>query len=202
MEPATVRPTSLKLLELTRGARYQGNRVDRTTGVLMSTLRILGLVLSAALVQGCAQLGYECPECCQRPTLAQAQQIQPPPSPAQPRADSCAGVIRLRGVNFDFDRAEIRPASRPILDQAAARLRECGGERLQVEGHTDSIGADAYNQDLSDRRARAVRDYLVSKGVNGGRITARGFGESKPISTNDTPEGRFLNRRVEVRFLD
>ena len=168
----------------------------------MNTLRISVLVLVAALAQGCAQLGYDCPECCQRPTLAQAQQIQPPPAPAQPSVDQCAGVIRLRGVNFDFDRAEIRPASRPILDQAASRLRKCATERLQVEGHTDSIGADAYNQDLSERRARAVRDYLVSKGVRGGRISAAGFGESRPISSNDTPEGRFLNRRVEVRFLD
>jgi len=162
----------------------------------MNTLRLAVLLFAAALVQGCAQLGIDCPECCQRPVLAQAQ-----PAPA-PVSDACAGVIRLRGVNFDFDRAEIRPASRPILDQAAQRLRQCGDERLQVEGHTDSIGADAYNQDLSERRARAVRDYLVSKGVNGGRISAAGFGESRPISTNDTPEGRFLNRRVEVRFLD
>ena len=168
----------------------------------MNTLRIVALLLVAGLAQGCAQLGHECPNCCERPTLAQAQAIQPPPAPAQPRVDACAGVIRLRGVNFDFDRAEIRPASRPILDQAASRLRQCGSERLRVEGHTDSIGADAYNQDLSQRRARAVRDYLVSRGVNGGRISAAGLGEAKPIASNDTPEGRFLNRRVEVRFLD
>jgi len=168
----------------------------------MNTLRIFGLVLAAALVQGCSLFGYQCPQYCQRPTLAQAHEIQPPPAPARPRVDACAGVIRLRGVNFDFDRAEIRPAARPILDQAAARLRQCGSERLQVQGHTDSIGSDAYNQDLSERRARAVRDYLVSKGVSGARISAAGFGESQPIASNDTPEGRFLNRRVEVRFLE
>lgn len=162
----------------------------------MNSVRILGLIAAAALVQGCAQLGYDCPECCQRPTMAQ----MPAPAPRGP--DPCAGVIRLRGVNFDFDRAEIRPASRPILDQAAQRLNQCPGERLQVEGHTDSIGADAYNQGLSERRARAVRDYLVSRGVSGSRITAAGFGESRPIASNDTAEGRFLNRRVEVRFLD
>jgi len=162
----------------------------------MKLVRFFALVAVAALLQGCAQLGYECPDCCQRPPLVQVQ-----PAPAPP-PDPCAGVIRLRGVNFDFDRAEIRPASRPILDQAASRLRQCGGERLQVEGHTDSIGADAYNQNLSERRARAVRDYLVSQGVSGGRISAVGFGESRPIASNDNPEGRFLNRRVEIRFLD
>lgn len=161
----------------------------------MNTLRTSILVLAAVAMQGCARLGVDCPECCPRPMVAQAQ---PQPKPA---SDMCSGVLRLRGVNFDFDRAEIRPDARPILDQAAQRLRQCGAERLQVEGHTDSIGADAYNQDLSERRARAVRDYLVSKGVVGGRISAVGFGESRPISTNDTPEGRALNRRVEVRFL-
>jgi OOP family OmpA-OmpF porin len=160
----------------------------------MNILRTSVLVLAAVAIQGCALFGVDCPECCPRPMVAQA-------APPKPAADVCAGVIRLRGVNFDFDRAEIRPDARPILDQAAERLRQCGSERLQVEGHTDSIGADAYNQDLSERRARSVRDYLVSKGVNAGRISAAGFGESRPISTNDTPEGRSLNRRVEVRFL-
>jgi len=169
----------------------------------MSILRVIALLAAAAWIQGCALFGYECPECCQRPSLAQAQAIQPPPTKVAPAvSDPCAGVIRLRGVNFDFDRAEILPASRPILDQAASRLLQCGKERLQVEGHTDSIGSDTYNQSLSERRARTVRDYLVSKGVSAGRISAVGFGESKPIATNDTPEGRFLNRRVEVRFLD
>ena len=168
----------------------------------MSILRFLCLIAAAALVQGCAQLGYQCPECCPRPSLAEARALQPAPAQVTPGSDPCVGVIRLRGVNFDFDRAEIRPASRPILDQAATRLIQCGKEQLQVEGHTDSIGADAYNQDLSERRARAVRDYLVSKGVNARRIGSVGYGESKPVASNDTPEGRSLNRRVEVRFLD
>ena len=164
----------------------------------MNILRLSALIAAAALVQGCAVLGIDCPECCQRPDLAQATPVRP-----APRADDpCAGVIRLRGVTFAFDRAEIRPASRAILDQAADRLRQCGRERLQVEGHTDSIGSDVYNQDLSERRARAVRDYLAGKGVGDGRISAVGYGESRPVATNDTPEGRALNRRVEVRFLD
>lgn len=162
----------------------------------MSFLRLSVILLAAGLVQGCAMLGVECPECCQRPVVAQAA---PKPAPAP---DPCAGVIRLRGVNFDFDKADIRPAARPILDQAARRLSQCPSERLRVEGHTDAIGSDAYNQELSQRRARSVRDYLVSQGVRSGRIEAVGFGESQPIASNDTPEGRQLNRRVEIRFLD
>ncbi len=165
----------------------------------MKFVRIVGLIGAAAFLQGCAQLGYECPECCPRPVMAQAPAYTPPPAPAP---DPCSGVIRLRGVNFDFDRDTLRPESFPILNRAAERLRQCGSERLQVEGHTDSIGSDAYNQDLSERRARTVRDYLVSRGVAGSRITSAGFGESRPIASNDNPDGRFLNRRVEVRFLD
>jgi len=163
----------------------------------MTFLRLAALLLAAAFVSGCAQLGYECPECCPMPTVAQAPAPRPQPAP-----DPCAGVIRLRGVNFDFDRAEIRPEARPILNQAAERLAQCPGERVRVEGHTDAIGSDSYNQDLSQRRARSVRDYIVSRGVSRGRIEAAGFGESQPIATNDTPEGRQLNRRVEIRFLD
>jgi outer membrane protein OmpA-like peptidoglycan-associated protein len=168
----------------------------------MSILRALCLIAVAALIQGCAAVGYECPACCPRPSLAEAQTMQPAPAAVKPTSDPCVGVIRLRGVNFAFDRAELTPASRPILDQAAQRLIQCGSERLQVEGHTDSIGSDEYNQDLSDRRARTVRDYLISRGVDARRISAVGFGESKPVAPNDTPENRALNRRVEVRFLD
>lgn len=165
----------------------------------MTLLRLAALLLAVGLVQGCAQLGYECPECCPMPTVAQAPAPKPKPRPV---ADPCAGVIRLRGVNFDFDRAEIRPEARPILDQAAERLSQCPGERVVVEGHTDAIGSDGYNQDLSERRASSVRDYIVGRGVSAGRIQAVGRGESQPIAGNDTPDGRQLNRRVEIRFLD
>ena len=70
--------------------------------------------------------------------------------------------------------------------------------RVSVEGHTDSVGSVAYNQTLSERRAKTVRDYLVSQGIDASRITTRGFGKSKPIASNDTAEGRAENRRVEI----
>jgi OOP family OmpA-OmpF porin len=114
-------------------------------------------------------------------------------------------VIRLRGVNFDFDKAEIRSDAAVILDEAASlvgdALRECPGNSLAVEGHTDAIGTDAYNQGLSERRAAAVLDYLVGKGVSSSQLSATGFGESTPIATNDTSDGRALNRRVELRLV-
>jgi outer membrane protein OmpA-like peptidoglycan-associated protein len=119
--------------------------------------------------------------------------------------DRCAEVIRLRGVNFDFDKDDIRPDAAPILDEAATlladALRDCPGNRVSVEGHTDAVGTDAYNQDLSERRARSVADYLVSRGVPASQLSSQGFGETTPIATNDTAEGRALNRRVELRLV-
>jgi OOP family OmpA-OmpF porin len=143
----------------------------------------------------------------------QAEPAPPPPPPPKaapaappaPAVDRCAELIRLRGVNFDFDRAEIRSDAAVILDEAATlvgdALRECPNNRLAVEGHTDAIGTDAYNQGLSERRAAAVLEYLVGKGVSSSQLGATGFGESAPIATNDTSDGRALNRRVELRLV-
>jgi len=137
------------------------------------------------------------------PAPAPAPAVRPAPAPA-PAVDRCAEVIRLRGVNFDFDKAEIRPDAAVILDEAAAlladALADCPSRRVSVEGHTDAVGTDEYNQDLSERRSSSVMDYLVGKGVPGSRLSARGFGESSPIATNETREGRALNRRVELRL--
>jgi outer membrane protein OmpA-like peptidoglycan-associated protein len=73
---------------------------------------------------------------------------------------------------------------------------------VEVGGHTDSVGSEAYNQGLSERRADAVRDYLMSKGVKASRLTARGYGESRPVASNDTEEGRAENRRVELVVIE
>jgi OOP family OmpA-OmpF porin len=134
-----------------------------------------------------------------------APKAAPPPPPPAPTSDPCAEVIRLRGVNFDFDRAEIRPDAAVILDEAAAQvgeaLRACPGNRLAVEGHTDAVGTDAYNQGLSERRAAAVLEHLAGKGVPAAQLEAKGFGEGSPIASNDTADGRALNRRVELRLV-
>jgi OOP family OmpA-OmpF porin len=116
----------------------------------------------------------------------------------RPAVDACSGVIRLRGVEFEFDRAEITGVSSVVLDTAIGELLKCPRVAVRVEGHTDSMGSDAYNQSLGQRRADAVRRHLVAGGVAAGRLTARSFGESRPIAPNDTAEGRALNRRVEL----
>jgi outer membrane protein OmpA-like peptidoglycan-associated protein len=122
----------------------------------------------------------------------------PPPVAAAPPAPPVKKKIVLRGVNFDFDKSDIRPDAVPILDEAAKTLKEYGDVTVSVDGYTDSIGTDAYNQALSLRRANAVKNYLERQGVPASRMTVRGFGESDPVASNATPEGRAQNRRVEL----
>ena len=120
------------------------------------------------------------------------------PEPAPPEAPAIAARLVLPGVNFAFDSAEIDPVSAVVLDVAADPMRERTGMRVTVEGHTDSVGAEPYNEALSLRRAEAVRRYLVRKGVPTERLTARGLGESDPVASNATADGRARNRRVEL----
>ena len=95
--------------------------------------------------------------------------------------------------------ATLKPAGKEKIDaELVAPMKEHPNLRALVEGHTDSIGSDAYNQRLSERRANAVRDYMVSRGIDAQRITTKGWGKSKPIASNKTKEGRARNRRVEI----
>lgn len=107
-------------------------------------------------------------------------------------------VIELQGVHFDFDKSTLKPESIVILDAAVKTMGEHGTIMVEVAGHTDSIASEEYNQKLSERRAKVVYDYLVSKGVSADRMTWKGYGELQPIATNDTEEGRAQNRRTEL----
>jgi outer membrane protein OmpA-like peptidoglycan-associated protein len=101
-------------------------------------------------------------------------------------------------VHFDFDKATIQPRSFPLLDQVARVLIEHPEiVMVTIEGHTDGRGTAEYNRDLSQRRAESVRGYFIQKGVAPERMEARGFGEDRPLRSNDTDEGRAANRRVE-----
>ena len=111
-------------------------------------------------------------------------------------------VITLRGVYFDFDKADIRPESKDNLEYAATILKENPSIKVEIQGHTDSVGTDEYNLKLSDRRAAAVVNNLVkTAGIDSLRLTAKGYGESKPVAPNKTEEGRARNRRVEFVIL-
>lgn len=105
------------------------------------------------------------------------------------------------GVTFDVDSSAVKPGFRDTLDRVAASLVQYPNSLIDVYGHTDSTGSDAYNQALSERRARAVADYLTSRGVSYSRIRSQGFGETQPVASNDTEAGRSANRRVEIKIV-
>lgn len=109
-----------------------------------------------------------------------------------------AGRARLDGVNFDFNSANIRAESKPLLDQVADLLKAKSDWTIALEGHTDNIGGASFNKSLSERRAAAVKTYLASRGVADARLTSVGFGFEKPVASNDGEGGRSQNRRVEI----
>jgi outer membrane protein OmpA-like peptidoglycan-associated protein len=116
-------------------------------------------------------------------------------------SDGSAILVNLPdGVTFAVDSITISPTFQTTLDQIATSLKTYPDSLVDVYGHTDSTGSDAYNQGLSERRAKAVADYLTMRGVSGARIRSQGFGEQYPVASNDTAEGRALNRRVEIKI--
>lgn len=113
------------------------------------------------------------------------------------------GEISLGLTNdilFDYDSSALRSESRSTLSQLASNFRQYPDNRIIVEGHTDSTGSDSYNQQLSERRAANVADYLIEQGVAASSIIVYGFGEAKPKASNATAEGRQTNRRVEIHI--
>ena len=105
------------------------------------------------------------------------------------------------GINFAYNSAAVEPQFRSTLDQVGQVLGQYDRTYVDIYGHTDSTGSDSYNQGLSERRADSVAAYLESRGVRGARIGTRGFGETQPIASNDTEQGRAANRRVEIKIV-
>ncbi len=113
--------------------------------------------------------------------------------------DGCTKIIRLH-VKFDFDKSVVKPAFMPEIQKVADFMKQNPGYSVVLEGHTDSKGSDAYNQKLSDSRAKAVAKALANLGVPAAKVTTEAYGESKPVATNDTEAGRAENRRVDALF--
>lgn len=111
-------------------------------------------------------------------------------------------IIRLQNIFFDFGNANLRAESYPELNRVLTFLNQNPSIKIEVGGHTDNVGSDDFNKNLSQNRANSVMNYLISKGIKADRIVAKGYGESKPIETNDTDEGRQLNRRVEFIIMN
>ncbi|HUT56055.1 MAG TPA: OmpA family protein [bacterium] len=150
--------------------------------------------------------------------------IAPPPPPpvvapkdsdgdgVYDNADQCPGTPRgakvdargcwvLTDIKFDSNKADIKPEYVDELDSAIKVLEDNPDLKITIEGHTDSAGSDESNLELSNRRAQAVMDYMVGKGIDAGRLTAKGYGESKPIADNNTPQGMAQNRRIELKVV-
>ena len=107
-------------------------------------------------------------------------------------------IVNMSDVLFDTAKSSLRPLAREKLAKVAGIVSGHPGLRLDVEGHTDSVGGDDYNQQLSEQRGESVRAYLTDQGMAAGSVTAKGFGKTQPVASNDTAEGRQLNRRVEL----
>ncbi len=130
-----------------------------------------------------------------------------PASPTAPAAPAKAAPSSVRqsvviqaDALFDFDKSVVRPDGKKSIDAALDKIRGVDLEMVIATGHTDSIGTNAYNQKLSERRAAAVKEYLVSKGIPASKVTTIGKGETQPVATNKTAEGRQKNRRVDIEF--
>ena len=126
---------------------------------------------------------------------------QCPGTPLAARVNAL-GCWILMDMLFDYDTADIKAASFPELDSIVTILEKNPNLKIAIKGHTDSRGAEVYNQALSLRRANAVKEYLESKGISSLRLTTEGLGESKPVASNDTDKGRAMNRRVELHPIE
>ena len=123
---------------------------------------------------------------------------------AETRRTAVGLVMSLGGesIQFDFDKATLRPENRELLSRIAGVLLSSSGFRIQVFGHTDDVGSGEYNQELSERRARAVRDYLAEAGIDPEQLTTKGFGKSSPRVPGTDTDSRSKNRRVEIGIID
>jgi len=121
-----------------------------------------------------------------------------PPAPTVVQADPCKEKVRLLGVEFASDSDAIAPASADTLKLAIEKLKRCEAISVNIDGYTDSTGPAKYNQELSQKRADAVKAYLIQNGIGASRLSAKGDGETDPIASNGTIAGRAENRRVEL----
>lgn len=165
------------------GARLVSNPDDVFTAVLMQKTAhgTLWYIYNHGTGSDASTLGY---------SLTTLQAGGPPPK---------ACTLEVYGVNFDTDKATLRPDSEPVLAQVLAMLKQDATTQFEIGGHTDDVGSDAHNLTLSDRRAKAVVDWLVAHGIAAARLTSHGYGESRPLVPNNSDANRAKNRRVELK---
>ena len=162
----------------------------------------------ATAAQGCDGAIVARPAAAPAPAPAPAPAARPAPAPAPapaaapaPAPAAASKVTYAADAFFDFDKAVLKPEGKAKLDDLTSKVKDINLEVIIAVGHTDSVGADAYNQGLSVKRAEAVKAYLVSKGIEGNRVYTEGKGEAQPVADNKTKEGRAKNRRVEIEVV-
>ena len=176
----------------------QGNPVKDGSGACVVTSGIVHPECAGAKPAAPAKPAPAAPAAPAKPTTPAPAAPAAPAKPA-PSTVKQAMVIQADAL-FDFDKSVLRPDGRKSIDEAMGKMKGVDLEMVIATGHTDSVGTDAYNQRLSERRAAAVKEYLVSKGIPASKITTIGKGESQPVATNKTAEGRQKNRRVDIEF--
>jgi len=147
-------------------------------------------------VDKCPTVYAQTPDGCP-PVAVAAPEPAPAPAPAPAAVPAGKPIMTFEDVNFDFDKATLRPTAAAKIDKAVAYVKETEGE-FELKGYADSIGSEAYNLKLSQRRADAVRNAMIKQGAPADRITAKGYGEASPAASNSTKAGRAQNRRVEL----
>ena len=149
------------------------------------------------------------------PEVVEIEEVAPPPDSdgdgVPDYRDKCpdtpmgapvngSGCWTVKGIRFDYNKWDIRPEYNGVLDENVRVLQKNPAMTIEVQGHTDEIASEEYNQVLSEKRAVSTKAYFILRGISADRISTRGFGESRPIASNDTPEARALNRRIEIKI--
>ena len=174
-------------------------KTGMTAFLLAATLATVGCSSLTAVVRD------------ENPIAIGAMRPAPPPAPPEPTVAAPAPRVRVERsriavdekIHFNTGSADIAAQSNELLNEIARVLRENPRvTKIRIEGHTDNVGAAAFNRRLSQQRADAVRQYLVGQGIDGGRMVAQGFGPDHPIGPNDTEEGKSNNRRVEFNIVE
>lgn len=180
------------------------NALIANTGTPISALNDPQMLAIHAALTALGGPANSFPSCTQQPPPPPPPAAAPPPPPPAPRptppppAPARRELLTMRGAHFAFDKSSLTQAAKDTLGQAVTLLKEHPEANAEIQGHTDYVGTDAYNQALSERRANSVKAYLVSQGIAASRITTKGFGESQPTADNGTATGRAENRRVVI----
>ncbi len=163
----------------------------------VTSSKIIALVVFTGLISACSSTPKKV---AQEPALGAAS-VQPAKAPLiveTPRGPS----LTVNDVLFDFEASDLRPEAQTTIQRAAEYLKSNPEKVALVEGHTDHTGPESFNENLSNARSESIKTALISSGISENRIKTRGLGESQPIADNSTAEGRQINRRVEVLFVN